>query len=152
MPTIHIRIATRSDLETVAPLFDAYRQFYAQEPNLALATDFIRKRMENNESIIFLAEDQEQQSVGFCQVYPLFCSVEAVPIYSLYDLYVVPSARRTGAGKQLLQAVEEHARRNGFARMDLTTAKTNLTAQSLYESLGWVRDQVFYAYSKHTGG
>jgi len=27
---------------------------------------------------------------------------------------------------------------NGFARMDLTTAKTNFSAQSLYESLGWV--------------
>jgi ribosomal protein S18 acetylase RimI-like enzyme len=33
--------------------------------------------------------------------------------------------------------------------MDLTTAKTNLAAQSLYQALGWVRDEVFYAYNKH---
>jgi len=32
--------------------------------------------------------------------------------------------------------------------MDLTTAKTNLPAQSLYEALGWVRDEVFYAYNR----
>lgn len=32
--------------------------------------------------------------------------------------------------------------------MDLTTARTNLAAQSLYRSFGWVRDEVFYTYSK----
>jgi len=32
--------------------------------------------------------------------------------------------------------------------MDLTTARSNVTAQSLYESLGWVRDDVFFAYNR----
>jgi len=32
--------------------------------------------------------------------------------------------------------------------MDLTTARTNVVAQSLYESLGWVRDEVFLGYSR----
>jgi ribosomal protein S18 acetylase RimI-like enzyme len=36
---------------------------------------------------------------------------------------------------------------DGMARMDLTTAKNNVKAQSLYSSLGWVRDDVFYTYS-----
>ena len=45
-------------------------------------------------------------------------------------------------------AAEAQARRNGKSRMDLTTAKTNLPAQSLYAALGWKRDEVFYAYSK----
>ena len=58
-------------------------------------------------------------------------------------------ARRTGAGTALLQAAEQLAAENGKARLDLTTAKTNLRAQAAYESLGWVRDEVFYAYSKH---
>lgn len=38
-------------------------------------------------------------------------------------------------------------RAGGFARMDLTTARTNLPAQALYESLGWRQDQVFLAYN-----
>ena len=45
-------------------------------------------------------------------------------------------------------AAHEYAANNGFARWDLTTAKTNHAAQALYESLGWVRDEVFYAYNK----
>ena len=38
---------------------------------------------------------------------------------------------------------------NGKSRMDLSTAKTNGPAQAAYEALGWVRDEVFYTYSKH---
>jgi hypothetical protein len=32
--------------------------------------------------------------------------------------------------------------------MDRTNAKTNKPAQAVCESLGWVRDKVFLAYSK----
>ncbi|MEC4717756.1 GNAT family N-acetyltransferase [Noviherbaspirillum sp. CPCC 100848] len=148
MITIQIRTATIADLDVVASLFDAYRQFYEQPTDLALATRFIGERIQNNESMILLASNDLQQAVGFCQLYPTFCSVEAKPIYSLYDLFVVPNARRHGVARVLLQAAERLAAENGKARMDLTTAKTNQPAQAAYESLGWIRDDVFYAYSK----
>lgn len=32
--------------------------------------------------------------------------------------------------------------------MDLTTAKSNLKAQRLYEATGWTRDEVFFAYNR----
>lgn len=151
MTSIHTRLATQLDLNTVAVLFDAYRQFYEQEPNLPQATRFIADRIRNCESVIILAEDVNNKVVGFCQLYPSFCSIEMKQIYSLYDLYVSPNSRRSGTGKLLLLAAEEHARNNGISRMDLTTAKTNFPAQSLYNSLGWIRDDVFNSYSKHTG-
>ena len=148
MSTIRTRVATLADLDVIAPLFDAYRQFYEQAPDLALAKSFIRDRLQSKESVVLLASNEAQEVVGFCQLYPSFCSVEAKPIYSLYDLFVSPGARRLGAGKVLLQAAEKLASENGKARMDLTTARTNKPAQAAYESLGWVRDVVFYAYSK----
>ena len=148
MSTIRTRIATLADLGVIAPLFDAYRQFYEQAPDLALAKSFIRDRLQNNESVVLLALDEAQQAVGFCQLYPTFCSVVAKPIYSLYDLFVSPEARRSGAGRVLLQAAERLAAERGKARMDLTTARTNKPAQAAYESLGWVRDEIFYAYSR----
>jgi len=148
MSTIHTRIATLADLDVVAPLFDAYRQFYEKEPDLTLAKSFIHARLQNDESVILLASNEMQDVIGFCQLYPTFCSVEAKAIYSLYDLFVSPEERRSGAGRVLLQAAEKLAAANGKARMDLTTARTNKPAQAAYESLGWVRDEVFYAYSK----
>lgn len=148
MSTLRTRTATLADLERIAPLFDAYRQFYEQMPDLALAKRFIHDRLLNAESVILLAFNEREELVGFCQLYPSFCSVEAKPIYALYDLFVTPAARRSGAGKELLKAAQRLAATNGKARMDLTTAKTNTPAQAAYEALGWVRDEVFYAYSQ----
>jgi ribosomal protein S18 acetylase RimI-like enzyme len=74
--------------------------------------------------------------------------VEAKPIYTLYDLFVLPAARKMGIGRMLLCAAEQQAQATGKARMDLTTARSNTPAQALYESLGWVRDEVFLAYNR----
>lgn len=55
----------------------------------------------------------------------------------------------------MLRQAEAHARARararagGYARMDLTTARTNLPAQALYESLGWEQDPAFLTYNRH---
>lgn len=147
--TITTRDAHQGDLANVAHLFDQYRQFYEQAPDEKRALDFITERFTRKESVLLVAQDGTGTLVGFSQLYPSFCSVEAKPIYVLYDLFVTPTARKSGAGRALLLAAEARARSDGKARMDLTTAKTNLRAQSLYEALGWVRDEVFYAYNRH---
>lgn len=146
--TITTRLATEHDIAAIAPLFDAYRQFYEQATDLALATQFITQRMARKESHILLALDAQGQAVGFCQLYPSFCSVLAKPIFTLYDLYVSPAARKLGAGRTLLQAAEDLARSHGIARLDLTTARTNHTAQSVYRAMGWQLDEVFLAFNK----
>lgn len=148
MNMICTRLATLADLDAVSPLFDAYRQFYEQAPDAAAARAFIRDRMQRGESVILMAVDEAQRVVGFAQLYPLFCSIEAQPIYLLSDLFVQPEARRMGAGRALLLAAERHARETGRVRLELTTARTNKTAQAAYESLGWRRDEVYYAYAK----
>jgi ribosomal protein S18 acetylase RimI-like enzyme len=125
-----------------------YRQFYEQPPNKSLAQQFITDRLNNRESVILVAESTSSGLLGFCQLYPTFCSVEAQPIYLLYDLFVLPSARKAGVGRLLLLSAEAKAASEGKARMDLTTARTNKSAQSLYESLGWVRDDIFFAYNR----
>lgn len=71
MTTIYTRVATLAELDVMASLFDAYRQFYEQPTDLALATRFIRDRIQNNESVIILASKEDQQILGFCQLYPL---------------------------------------------------------------------------------
>ena len=140
------------DLLQLADLFDAYRMFYKQVSDVSLARRFIAKRLDKKDSAIFVAVDAELKLIGFCQIYPSFCSVIAAKIGVLYDLFVDPSVRKSGAGKALMLAAHEYATEHGFARLDLTTAKNNLAAQGLYESLGWVRDEVFYSYSKEVVG
>jgi len=148
MHSVKISTATKADVSAIAHLFDAYRQFYQYPPDLALASRYITERIEKAESVILLARDASGDALGFCQLYPTFCSLEAQPIYALYDLYVAPAARGAGIGNLLLLEAEQCAREHGMCRLDLTTAKTNLPAQAAYEALDWVRDEVYFTYSK----
>jgi ribosomal protein S18 acetylase RimI-like enzyme len=148
MPAIKTRLATLEDLDGIAPLFDSYRQFYEQKPDLTLARRYIEERMRRGESVIYVAEDENGKLVGFTQLYPTFCSVRMAHTYVLYDLFVTQAARGTGAGRRLMEAAEAHAARSGAARMELSTARTNTVAQALYESQGWIRDQTFLVYGK----
>jgi ribosomal protein S18 acetylase RimI-like enzyme len=141
-----VRRARRDDLDALAPLFDAYRRFYEQPGDIALASAFLDERLERGDSVIFVAE-AEQQLLGFCQLYPSWCSVAAARIFVLYDLFVDDGVRRAGAGRQLMLAAQAFGREAGAARLDLSTARTNARAQALYESLGWRRDDVFLTYS-----
>jgi ribosomal protein S18 acetylase RimI-like enzyme len=148
MAAVRTRLATPGDLDRVAPLFDAYRQFYQRPADLALARSYLEERMRRQESVILVAEADAGRIVGFTQLYPTFCSVRAAPTFVLYDLFVAPEARGTGAGRALMQAAEEYAAGTGAARLELSTAKTNAVAQGLYESQGWQRDEAFFVYNK----
>ena len=141
-----IRRATIADLDALAALFDAYRRFYDQPADLALARSFIEARLANDESVIFVA-DAGGTLAGFCQLYPSWCSVAAARIFVLYDLFVADDGRRSGVGRALMLAAQAFAREAGAARLDLSTAHTNTRAQALYESLGWQRDEAFRTYS-----
>ncbi len=148
MSDIFVRRAEVRDLPAVAALFDAYRQFYRQPPDAALAARFIGERLRNGESIVFIGGAAGAEPGAFCQLYPTFCSVAAAPILVLYDLFVAPAARRLGLGRALLLAAEAHGRAGGYVRMDLSTAKDNVSAQALYQSLGWTRDEAFFVYNR----
>ena len=142
-----IREATRDDLPLLGKLFDEYRQFYQLPSDIEKAGSYLRARLAAGESVVLVAEDEAGHLMGFTQLYPTWCSLLAGPVYVLYDLYVAPSARQRGVGRALLEAATERGRRDGKLRMTLSTARTNLTAQSLYEALGWVRDDEFYVYN-----
>ena len=144
-----IRRATAHDLDELAPLFDAYRQFYRKPADLALARSFLEERLTRNESVIFLAlvdETPGAATIGFTQLYHTFCSTAAAPILVLYDLFVAPGGRRHGAGRALMEAAHQYAREAGVQRVVLSTAHDNLKAQALYESLGYQLDTAFRVY------
>ena len=148
MPIVKTRPAESKDLEAVAPLFDAYRQFYEKPADLALARRYLNERFQRRESVLLVAENADGEIVGFTQLYPAFCSVIADRTFVLYDLFVTPAERGTGAGRALMEAAEAHGRKAGAARLELSTAHTNKIGQALYESCGWVRDEAFFVYTK----
>ena len=133
-------------LNELGRLFNLYRVFYEETDDLEKASKYISARFNEGDSMIFVAENNHELS-GFVQLYPSFCSVSAVPILILYDLFVDDSHRSKGLGRSLMNAARDFARENGYKRLELSTAKDNYIGRSLYESLGYEIDQEFLHYS-----
>jgi ribosomal protein S18 acetylase RimI-like enzyme len=158
------RQAVLQDIPALVPLFDDYRQFYQCPSDRTAASAWLTDNLDQHRSVIFMAEAQagsaaegSQQAsqekhesnpaIGFTQLYPALCSVDLVPYYVLYDLFVLPAARKHGVAIALMNAAADFARGAGAARLDLETAHTNQSAKSLYLKLGYQADTTFQKYS-----
>ncbi|MEO5583243.1 MAG: GNAT family N-acetyltransferase, partial [Saprospiraceae bacterium] len=53
MHSTFIRALGLSDLQTLVPLFDAYRQFYRQSSDKVAVEKFIRERLNRCEAVIY---------------------------------------------------------------------------------------------------
>lgn len=145
--SLRIIRAGKEQIDQLAALFDLYRQFYEQQPDAALARKFMGENLKKERSVVFMALDNDGTALGFTQLYPGWCSVGTCPIWTLYDLFVTPTARQRGVGRALMDAAEKMARKSRASRIDLETAIDNYDAQALYESLGYSREVEFYKYS-----
>jgi GNAT superfamily N-acetyltransferase len=146
--SMNIIQATLEHADSIAPVFDAYRQFYGQAPNLERCRTFIAKRLINRESVIFFVADETSPHhvLGFTQLYPAFSSVAMRRLWILNDLFVLPEARKKGIAAALMHKAREFAKETAAKGLVLETATDNSEAQRLYEKLGWQRDELFYRY------
>lgn len=145
---------TLDQLHLVVALFNQYRIFYRQTSNLNLAHQFLKERLQNNESHIFVAlaeKDNQKIPVGFTQLYPLYSSVNATKNWILNDLFVHPDYRNKSAGLLLVQAALQFAKATHATFVQLETAVDNTTAKKLYERIGFEAqkpDTTYIVYRK----
>jgi len=144
---MNTRQATIQDAESIAALFDLYRQFYQQPSDLAAAKFFISERLTQNESIIFIVESSSNQIMGFAQLYPSFSSVSMKRLWILNDLFVRSEARGKGLAKALLNACSVWAQQTNAKGLTLKTAIDNTAARHLYQAQGWKRDERYVSYN-----
>jgi ribosomal protein S18 acetylase RimI-like enzyme len=127
-----------ANYQLVTGLFDQYRVFYKQASDITLAETYIKNRLENDESVIFVAF-AGNKPVGFTQLYPLLSSVKATKNWLLNDLFVDSDHRKQGIGETLLKTAANFAKSHGATFVQLETASDNYTAQKLYEAVGFVK-------------
>ena len=140
-----IKEATVEDSEKIGEVFDLYRQFYKKDPDKIISIEYIKQRLTNKESTIFFIEE-DNVCIGIVQLYVTFDSLELSKKIILYDLFVRSEYRKKGIGAMLMDASKDFAENNGITGIELSTAISNGTAQRLYESLGYERDNEFYNY------
>lgn len=141
-----VSAAGAADLADLTRLFASYLRFYQLPRDEADIATFLEQRLQRGDSQLFIARDEQGAAQGFVQLYPFHSSLALEPAWLLSDLYVDENARRSGIGEALMNAARVHAEATGACGLQLETAKTNLAGQSLYERLGYVRDEQFFTY------
>jgi GNAT superfamily N-acetyltransferase len=143
---ISVKQAVLENIRGVSELFNSYRMFYKQGTDIDLASEFISERINNSESVIFFAQNQDGDYLGFTQLYPTFSSVSAKKSWVLNDLFVAENARGFGVAKQLMDAAKTLASETNANGIALETSEGNHNAQALYESLGYKKSSGVYNY------
>lgn len=134
-------------LDTASFLFNESRKFHNQKSDIKKSTSFLQDRINNNESEVFLCFDEQNQPVGFMQLYKSFSSAGLRKIYILKDFYIDEKYRGKGFARFLINEAKKFAAKNQVTKITLTTAKTNQAAQNLYETEGYVKDDEYFVYN-----
>ena len=140
-----VKQATLSELPLLTVLFDQYRQFYKQPSQPLDCAEFLKGRISQQESFLFIAT-QDSDAIGFIQLYPSFSSIGLRRLLILNDLYVAVNFRKMGVAQMLMAYCIDWAKEKDYKGLTLKTAKDNLGAQSLYKKLGWIKDEKFDSY------
>ena len=143
---MEVTLANPERIREIAELFDAYRIFYQQHSDIQGAVAFLNARFENKDSVIYTANDNPRLA-GFVQLYPGYSSVSMRRIWILNVLFVAEAYRRKDVARQLMQAAKQHAQETDALRLECATQTFNVPAQTLYESLGYIKDEAFYHYA-----
>lgn len=140
-----VKKASLSDLDSLVPLFEAYRFFYGKNLNRKLSTAFLKARLQNRESVIYMAY-WGKKAVGFTQLYPLFSSTRLQRLWLLNDLFVDSEYRQKGFASLLIKKAQQLSQETEASGLLLETEKSNLPANQLYPQLGFKQDNEHHYY------
>jgi GNAT superfamily N-acetyltransferase len=141
-----IRKATITDVDAVAELFDQYRIWYGKESDISRAIEFLKARINNDESIVFIAFEGDVIT-GFTQLYPVFSSMRMQRQWLLNDLFVKNEYRGKGISKALLERAKELCRETNACGFTLETGKSNDIGNKLYPAVGMELNTEFNFYN-----
>jgi GNAT superfamily N-acetyltransferase len=147
-PTIEVARIGSDELALILPLIADYQRFYEVEPDDERNAHFFARFVETDDDGVLLGARRGPGSslIGFACLHWRLDTVAAHEVVCLHDLYVVSDARGTGAGRALLEAATDAARRRrGAAALVWSTAPDNATAQRLYDATGAARSS-WYEY------
>ena len=142
---MQVRDAKLSDLKNLSVLFNSYRMFYGKVSDIRVAEEFLKSRIENKDSKIFICEFNNELS-GFVQLYPIFSSTRVSKYWLLNDLFVDINKRGKGYSKLLIERSKELVIESKACGMMLETEKSNDIGNLLYPSTGFKKNELCNFY------
>ena len=142
-----IKKASINELDSLSVLFDKYRVFYKNAPDIKNAKKFLTERITNNDAELFVCFNEENIMVAFVQLYPLFSSTRMKKLWLLNDLYVDENYRGKGYALALINKAKELCEATSACGLILETSKDNIVGNNLYSKTGFNLDKEHNFYS-----
>ena len=99
-----------------------------------------RELTQNPDKIVFVAEDDESNIVGFSALGTSRDADTNPNTTEIGAIYVHPEKWKNGIGRALLSASLDQLRECGFGEVTLWVLEANQRARAFYESFGFIRD------------
>ncbi|KAF2159301.1 hypothetical protein M409DRAFT_71085 [Zasmidium cellare ATCC 36951] len=137
------KVQTTEDLKAIISLFEQYAQSLGIDLSFQdFATEMAQMpgKYAPPRGTLLLARSDKGEAIGCVGLRPF-----ATPGHcEMKRLYVHPNGRGLGLGRKLAEAVVAEARELGYEAMLLDTLSTMVSAQALYNSLGFVEVPPYY--------
>ena len=138
------RALSAPDYDRWLVLWGQYLEFYKHELSQDQTDLTFSRLITPDTGFHALVIEQDGQIVGFTHFSFTNSTWSERNDCYLEDLFVDPSFRGKGLGRELISAVKEIAKAQGSRRLYWFTHKYNQTAQRLYDSLAKQNDFVTY--------
>ena len=143
---VGIRPLAANDREAWDPLWQGYLTFYEESLSDTITDATWQRLIGDDPSCGGLAATVDDTLIGFAHylVHPTTWDTRSACY--LEDLFVVRSARGTGAGRALVEGLVHLARDKAWTQIHWITHDDNLVAQRLYDRIAtrtdWVRYEI----------
>lgn len=148
---IGIRTARQSDIDRLQTISDrawhtAHAPIIGSDSvetflNEHYDTESFRSRIDDDATILDVAEEPGGSTVGFVMASP---DEENTTTFNLSRIYVLPDYWGEGIGQQLLSYLEEAIHQRGGTRIKLGVMAENERALHFYEAAGYKRKREVY--------
>ena len=127
---------TRTEIEQLAEIFDLYRVHYGEPADAPRVASWLEAHIGGGGLEAFVAE-WNGEVVGFATTVTVPASLQLSHFWQIRDLFVLPSRRRLGVGRRLLDSIRAAAIATGASRIVLQTEADNTPALRLYAERGY---------------
>lgn len=133
---MQIKKINLSEVDLVAGLYNNYRIFFNQPSDINLAHKFISRRLQHNQSVIFIALIKSKAHnipVGFVSIYPQVDTKDKEPVknWIINDLYVEPDYRKKHIGEELIKATINYAKDHGSKFIEVPSGLNDYVSDRL---------------------
>lgn len=134
---VQIRTLQQSDFPAWLPLWDGNN---LGQRDQAVTTQTWGRLLDPASLVCGLGAVKGDQLVGLVHyvLHPTTGAVE--PVCYMQDVYVDPAHRGQGIARQLVKAVAQQGKKDGWARMYWLAESSNIAAQGLYKDIGVTLD------------